>query len=229
LYPTYNALREGDLRAAYYEQKLAAESLEASINQVGVSAVTRFGVTAAAAQNITKNVEQAIGGFDLLNDQDLDQLRSALDSANAKLRQMQEETQSARERLAELNAELLEEQGQDQKAELLRQQLDYQQAIAEIEAQREEAALTGNRELLAILSQQESTLNQINRTKIANIQADSENQTSTDAATQRVSRLADETERAARAMSTLGSSSLATLSDQAGSLRQHLQSVNGLL
>ncbi len=214
---------------AYYEQKLAAEALEASINQVGVSAVTRFGVTETAAKTLTDRVEQSIRSFNLLNDQDLDQLRAAMDSANAKLRQMQEETQSARDRLAELNAELLEAQGQDQKAELLRQQLEYQQALAEIERQREEATLTGNRELLSILAQQQATLEKINRAKIANIEADAKNRTSTDVATQRVSRLADETERASRAMKDLGSSSLATLSDQAGSLRQHLSEVNSLL
>ncbi len=214
---------------AYYEQKLAAEALEASINQVGVSAVTRFGSTAAAAKTLTGDVEKAIGSFNLLNDQDLNQLRSALDSANDKLREMKEATDDARVRLAELNAELLEAQGLDQKAELLRQQLDYQQTLAEIEAQRQEAELTGNRELVTILTEQKSTLDQINRTKIANIRADTENQTSTTAATERVARLADETERAARAMNLLGSSSLASLNDQAGSLRQHLSEVNSLL
>jgi hypothetical protein len=87
----------------------------------------------------------------------------------------------------------------------------------------------GNRELVTILTEQKSTLDQINRTKIANIRADTENQTSTTAATERVARLADETERAARAMNLLGSSSLASLNDQAGSLRQHLSEVNSLL
>lgn len=55
--------------------------------------------------------------FDLLNEQDLSRLRSAIDSANAKLRQMKEETQDARMELKSLNAELLEEQGLDEKAE----------------------------------------------------------------------------------------------------------------
>jgi TP901 family phage tail tape measure protein len=168
---------------AYYEQKLAAESLEASINQVGVSAVTRFGSTAAAAKTLTQDVEKAIGSFDLLNDQDLDQLRSALDSANDKLREMKEATEDARTRLAELNAELLEAQGLDQKAELLRQQIDYQQTLAEIEAQRREAELMGNRELVTILNEQQAALEKINRAKIANIRADADTRSTTDRTT----------------------------------------------
>ena len=57
---------------------------------------------------------------------------------------MQQETEDARTKLAELNAELLEAKGEDQKAEILRQQLDYQQQLAEIENQRQQAALMGN-------------------------------------------------------------------------------------
>ncbi len=209
-------------KAAFYEQALAAENLRVRIEEMTKSAGANLESMAASA-------EKNIGSFGLLDEEDLSGLRSAIDDANAKLREMKEATDDARFRLAELNAELLEAQGLDQKAELLRQQLDYQQTLAEIEARRQEAELMGNRELVTILTEQKSTLDQINRVKVANIQADSENQASTDAATQRVSRLADETERAARAMNTLGSSSLATLSDQAGSLRQHLQSVNSLL
>ena len=56
----------------------------------------------------------------------------------------------------------------------MRQQLDYQQQLAEIEAQRQEAELTGNRELLTILAQQEALLTKINQTRVNNIQAEAE-------------------------------------------------------
>jgi seryl-tRNA synthetase len=214
---------------AYYEQKIAAEELERQINNVGVTASTRFGTTASAVKGMTDNVENAIVGFNLLNDEDLAQLRSAMDSANSKLRQMQEETQSARDRLAELNAEILEAQGQDQKAEILRQQLDYQQQLAELEKQRQDAELSGNRELLALLDQQESKLAQLNQLRINNIQQEEGTASSTERTTSSVSRLADEAERAGRAMQALGGTSLAGLNDQAADLRQHLQSVNSLL
>lgn len=159
---------------SYYEQKLAAEKLEEQIKKVGDAGVTAFGSTGAAAKSLTKDVENSINGFYLLNDQDLEQLRSALSDANDKLRQMQEETQSARERLAELNAEILEESGQDQQAALLRQQLDYQQQLAEIERQRTEAQAAGNQELLRLLTEQETKLRTLNELKTANIQADAD-------------------------------------------------------
>jgi TP901 family phage tail tape measure protein len=210
---------------AYYEQKLAAEALEASINQVGVSAVTRFGTTAAAAKTLTGDVEKAIGSFNLLNDQDLNQLRSALDSANNKLHEMKEATDDARVRLAELNAELLEAQGLDQKAELLRQQLDYQQALAEIEQQRTEAEQSGNRELLGILTQQQATLEKINRVKIANLEADAGD----DRATTRLNDLAAAAERAGSALRDAAGVNLTPLAEQAYRLRQSFSSLDGVL
>jgi len=108
--------------------------------------------------------------FDLMDQQSLDGLRSALDSANDKLREMADITQSARDKLAELNADLLEAKGEDAKAELLRQQLDYQQQLAEIEKQRQEAENAGNTEALAVLNEQKSVLEEINRIKTADIE-----------------------------------------------------------
>ena len=159
---------------SYYEQKLQAEQLEAQILKLGNSTGAAYSGIQNTIDAITRQTHIAIDGFTLLNDQDLDQLRAAMDDANAKLREMQDETQSARDRLSELNAELLEAQGEDEKAELLRQQLDYQQKLADIEQQRQEAELTGNRELLSILSQQEAMLKRINETRVAGIQADAE-------------------------------------------------------
>ncbi|HOW76831.1 MAG TPA: tape measure protein [Candidatus Competibacteraceae bacterium] len=110
--------------------------------------------------------------FGLLNEQDLSRLQSAIEAANQKLREMQQETQDARNELQELNAELLEAQGQDQKAELLRQELDYQERLAAIELRRREAELLGNRDLVALLDRQADVLRQINDAKVKSIQAD---------------------------------------------------------
>jgi chromosome segregation ATPase len=210
---------------SYYEQKLAAEALEAQIKKVGVSEVTRFGTTTAAAQSLTKEVEKEIGALWLLNDQDLDQLRSAMNDANDKLREMQEETQSAKDRLAELNAELLEAQGQDQKAELLRQQLDYQQQLAEIEKQRQEAEQSGNREILAILNNQQAVLEKINRTKIANIEAD----VGDDKATTRMNELAAAAERAGSALKEVSQVDLNPINTQAIQLAKSFSDLDGVL
>ena len=119
-------------------------------------------------------------GFGLLNEQDLSRLRAAIDSANAKLRQMKEETQDARMELKSLNAELLEEQGLDEKAEKLRAEIDYQERLADIEQRRREAELMGNKELAGILSEQAATLRQIYSAKLANIEADKTAETAGD-------------------------------------------------
>ena len=154
----------------YNTQKGQLDTLTATLQ--------RFAETGEYSNGVQQAMVQAAGAtirsFTLLNDQDLSTLRAALDSAKQKLREMQQETEDARARLAELNAELLEAQGQDEKAKLLRQQLDYETRLAEIEKQRREAELLGNRDLVAILARQEEVLRQINEAKRANIKADQE-------------------------------------------------------
>jgi hypothetical protein len=149
---------------------------------------------------------------------------------------MQEETQSARDRLAELNAEILEEQGQGQQAELLRQQLDYQQQLAELEAQRQAATMTGNRELLELLGQQESKLTELNRLKVANIQADATGTEGVDQATRKMTAFAQASAQASAAVAetrnqlgALGSADLGNVLGQFDALRQNVQTVNDLL
>lgn len=171
-------------------------------------------------------------GLKYLDQEHLDNLRAAIEAANNKLREMQEETQSAQDRLAELNAELLEAQGADEKAKLLRQQLDYQQALAEIEKQRNDADLAGNRDLIAILDQQKTVLDQINKTKVANIQADAaaaQSAEKTAAATKDLGDQADRLERIAGAMQSLAKSSIGHLVEQSAALNSNFSALDRLL
>ena len=218
-----------DAQKAFYEQQLAAEQLADQYEKVAKTGETGFQAVGAALQQITYDSTVTIKSFNLLDEQDLSRLQSAIDAANNKLREMQEETQSAKDRLAELNADILEAQGQDQKAELLRQQLDYQQQLADIEQQRADAQLTGNRELLALLQEQENKLAQLNTLKIANIEKDSETASATTKTTSQVSKLADEAERASRAMASLSSVNLSTLASQSGTLATNFNTLNGAL
>lgn len=153
---------------AFLGQAIAAENLTEQLNRIGEAG----GATGGAMEYLIRQAENSGEQFRLLDQTRLDNLSAALDKANDKLREMQQATQDAQDRLAELNAELLESRGEDEKAALLRQQLDYQQALAEIENQRQTAELTGNRELLDILNQQKQVLEDINAAKTANIQAD---------------------------------------------------------
>ncbi|MER2602913.1 MAG: hypothetical protein ABTR27_11190, partial [Candidatus Competibacter phosphatis] len=69
------------------------------------------------------------------------------------------------------------EQGDTEKAALLKQQLDYQQALAEIEAKRAQAELEGNRELVALYDEQIRKQNELNALKEKNIKSDAKNNT----------------------------------------------------
>ncbi|MCP5197306.1 MAG: phage tail tape measure protein [Gammaproteobacteria bacterium] len=165
----FTAIQDGGIRAslAYYEQRVQLEKLIETMDKAGSIGGANMTIVEQATSRATHE-------FELLNDQELGRLRSAIDDAKERLRAMEDATRSAKDRLAELNAELLEAQGFDQKAELLRQQLDYTQQLADIEAQRQQAEASGQRELIAVLDQQRRVLEEINRAKVANIQADTD-------------------------------------------------------
>ncbi|MCC8999125.1 MAG: phage tail tape measure protein, partial [Candidatus Contendobacter sp.] len=127
---------------AFYEQKLAAKELELSITGMAEKGT----LTMSSLQIATR---RAGNEFSLLDEEDLSGLTSALDEANQKLREMQEETQSAAARLAELNAEIAAERGDTATADRLKLELDQQQQIAEVEAQLAQARAQNNRELIA--------------------------------------------------------------------------------
>lgn len=157
-----------DVNKAFLGQAEAAERLTEQLNRIGETG----GAAAGAMEHLIRQAENSGEQFRLLDQTRLDNLSAALDKANDKIREMQQETQDAQDRLAELNAELLESRGENEKAELLRQQLDYQQQLAEIERRRKEAELTGNRDLLSILNKQKDVLDSINAAKTASITAD---------------------------------------------------------
>lgn len=149
------------------EQARDAEIARQSIERMTESGNIQMGTLKSAIQDVN-------GGFTLLDQQDLSGLQSAIDAANAKLRQMQQEAEDARANIARLNAEIAAEQGDTEKAALLKQQLDYQQALADIEAKRSQAELEGNRELVALYDEQARKLNELNALKERNIKADAE-------------------------------------------------------
>ena len=156
-----------DSQKAFYEQQLQAEKLADSLEEATEKGGRGFGMLQQAT--IAAN-----GGLNLLDEQDLSRLHDAIDAANQKLKEMQEEAQSAKDEIARLNAEIAEESGQSEKAALLKQQLDYQTALADIEAKRAEAEAEGNRELIALYDEQARKLAELNALKEKNIKADAE-------------------------------------------------------
>lgn len=167
-------------RKAYLEQAIAATELAGRLNDASDSA----DANTASLRNVVAEAENSINGMELLDQQTLDRLQSAIDGANEKLREMQQEAEDARANIARLNAEIAAERGETEKAALLKQQLEYQQALADIEAKRSQAELEGNRELVALYDEQIRKLNELNALKEKNIKADAKsNATSSSSAT----------------------------------------------
>ena len=187
-------------------------------------------LTATVQQAMNRAASDLGQGLHLVGDEDLSGLRRALDSANDKLNEMKGITQDASDRLAELNAELLEAQGADDKAAILRQQLDYQQQLADIETQRAVAEAAGNRELLSILDRQREVLERINEAKLAGIATDAQ---TSDKATRGATTIrdawsgaADQVERTGKAISNVGSVDLSRLNSQVEGLAATTMKLN---
>lgn len=110
--------------------------------------------------------------FDLLDQQTLDGLRGALDNANDKLREMQQVTEDARARLAELNAEIAAEKGDTATADRLKLELQQQQALAEAEAALAQARATDNQALVILYQEQIDKLRELYTLKEKNLEVD---------------------------------------------------------
>lgn len=226
----YVAKAEAEASLAFYEQKLQAEQLGDSLETMAEKGIQGYRGLETAMANLDRTTGNLQNSFNLLDQQELDALQAQIDETREKLRAMADETQSAKDRLAELNAELLEAQGQDQKAKLLREQLDYQQQLAEIEAHRAEAEALGNRELLAILNDQQATLEKIHATKMNNLAAESDAEGEViDKTTRRYRELGTAIEGAHQGAKALASADLGNLLGQTDKLYQTLDATRKLL
>lgn len=159
------AVEAQEVEARFWGQVAAAERLTEQLQATADGGKVNMNALAQATRGVS-------GEFDLLDSQQLDQLRSAIGAANDKLREMQAEAGNARDEIARLNAEIAEEKGDTEKAALLRQQLAYEQALADIQTKRNQAQLEGNRELVALYDEQIRRLDELNSLKEKNIKAD---------------------------------------------------------
>lgn len=155
-------------RKAYLEQAIAATELAGRLADTAEGADT----STRALQSLVRQGTGAVQSMQLLDQQTLDRLKTELEAANERLRAMQEEADDARAALARLDAEIAAERGETEKAALLRQQLEYQQALAELEAKQSAARAAGNRELMALYDEQARKLAELNALKEKNIKAD---------------------------------------------------------
>ena len=157
---------------AYTEQKLSAEELAASLHRMADGGRVDLGTLQIATQG-------AAGEFNLLNQTDLKDLQSAIDSTNQKLKAMQDEATSAQDKLAELNAEIAQERGDTATADKLKLELEQRQALAEAEAKLAQAQKEHNQELIDLYQQQIDKLNDLYALKEKNLEQDQRTKTNT--------------------------------------------------
>jgi tape measure domain-containing protein len=159
-------------KRSYYEQKLDAESLNASIVKLTKEGASGFVNVETAMYSLSHTTQNAINSFDLLNEQDLAKLQDSLDAATQKLREMQQETDAATRRLSELNAEILREKGLDAQADALENQIKKTEDLKQLELELQKAKSEGNRELVGIYEEQKQKLEELYSLKERNRQAD---------------------------------------------------------
>lgn len=155
----------GKAKKAFYEQAIQAERLRATIADMTDSGRIDVGQLAEATR-------AAKDDFRLLDDQDLSNLRSAIDDAQQRMQALQEETVAAKDRLSELNAEIAREKGDTAAADALDLQLEKQQQLAEVEKNLTQARLENNRELIALYESQRSKLQELYDLKSRNLEKD---------------------------------------------------------
>ena len=153
----------GKAKKAFYEQAIQAERLRATISDMTDSGRIDVGQLAEATR-------AAKDDFGLLDDQDLSNLRSAISDAQQRMKALQEETITAKDRVSELNAEIAREKGDTAAADALDLQLEKQQKLAEVENNLAQARLENNRELIALYESQRSKLQELYDLKSRNLE-----------------------------------------------------------
>ena len=228
-YTTAMELAEAATRKTYFEQAAGAERMRLSIEEMAKSGQ----ISAQTLQLAAQSAEQ---DFRLLDAEDLSGLRGAIDDATQKLQEMEQATQDAKDRLAELDAELAAERGDTDTANRLKLELEGRQAIADVDAEITKAQMYGNRQLLEALSEQRIKLLELYRLKESNLNKakadqDSENDIATrsvnnaNAVKEAWSQAGGAIASAGSAMQSLGTADLSGLHSQLTELNT---TVNGL-
>lgn len=152
---------------AWYEQKLQADILIDSLQNLGTSGAQNMALIAQATR-------AAEGDLAMLDEEDLSGLRSALDDAKKKLQDLQQEAESARDSISELNAEIAREKGDTATADRLALELERQQKLKEAQANLAKAEAQGNRDLITLYQEQIGKLQTLYDLKEKNLKRDQE-------------------------------------------------------
>jgi hypothetical protein len=149
------------------------ESQKERVNEAA-AALNEWAETGSGVYNVSVAMSEAAryvnGGMSLLGDQELAGLRSALDAANARLERMKDLTTSAKEKLIEMEADVLEAQGKSEAAAQLRESARHERALNEIEGLR--AAAEGNTALISLYDKMAEKERELHGLKRENITSD---------------------------------------------------------
>ncbi|TVR65429.1 MAG: hypothetical protein EA420_03095, partial [Candidatus Competibacteraceae bacterium] len=225
--PVFNALADGFRRSAIVMREYAGQLDSTAARTEELIRKTEDGTV--AFRDIARAARVAEGAAALLGEEELAPLRAALDDARAKLGALKDEADSARDAIARLNAEIAAEKGDDETARKLQLEIEQRQRLAEVERNLEAARAAGNRELVALYEQQRARLNELFRLKERNLEADREGESSGRRTRDTFREIADEAERASRAIGGLSGASLGNLQGQADRLKNSFTDLNALL
>jgi chromosome segregation ATPase len=212
-------------RKAYLEQAIAATELAGRLKTASESA----DASSTALVNLIRRGEGAADSFALLDQATLDRLKSEIDAAKSKLAALAAQADEARDAIAKLNAEIAAERGDDETARKLKLELEQRQALAEVERNLEAARAAGNRDLVRLYEEQRGKLNELYRLKERNLEADLRGEASGRRTKTALGEMANEAERANRALSGLGGVSLSGLQQQTDRLKTSITDLNALL
>ena len=165
---TKTAYAADSVAQAYRDQKAQLDGTVATLQRF----VDEGGNVTAAQQAMIQSGGNLQNQYALLDEQDLDNLRGALEDANQKLIEMQQEAQDAQDAIAALNAEIAAEKGDTATADRLTLELEQKQKLADLDAKIRQAEMQGNRELVAALNEQKQKLEELYRLKEKNLEAD---------------------------------------------------------
>ena len=165
----------------------------------------------------------------LLDEEDLSNLRAALDDARNRLSDLKDEADEARDAIAQLNAEIAAEKGDDETARRLELEIEQRKRLGELEKALEQARAAGNRELVTLYEEQRGKLNQLYRLKEQNLEADLRGEESGQRTKSTLTEIADEAERASRAIGGLGGVDLSGLQSQTDRLKTSFTDLNAVL
>lgn len=143
------AIHFDQVKMAFAEQELAALQFQ-----------QRLGDTSNVTTKLIDDAARAVNSFDLLGEQQLSGLRSAIDSARQKLDSLRE---SATQTLSSLQEELASAQGDLVTAQRLRNE----QRLQELEGQLAQAQALGDKESIRTLQEAIATLREINAINLA--------------------------------------------------------------